>query len=125
MQGIQPRASLPESGHKHPNGWPNIAKLAVVVGVTVLSGQAAGAADTDKMEAQRRANAIASATIVKPFDLTVPKESVDNSETGSTGSISLSNNVRTEFIRDCAVLLGSDAGAVRTELCRLYVFELQ
>lgn len=125
MQGIQSRAGLPESGYEHPSGCPNIAKLAVVVGATVLSGQAAGAADTDKMEARRGANAIASATIVRPFELTVPRESDDNSETVSTGNISLSNSVRTEFIRDCAVLLGSDAGTVRTELCRLYVIELQ
>lgn len=125
MHGTESQTSLPELGFKHPNGCPNIAKLAAVVGAAVLSGQAAGAADTGKTEAKRSANAIASATIVRPFELTIPKDGDDSAEARSTGPISSSNSIRTEFIRDCTVLLGSDAGAVRTELCRLYVIELQ
>lgn len=46
MHGFQSRTSLPELGCKRPNGYPNIAQLAVVVGATLLSGQAAGAVDT-------------------------------------------------------------------------------
>lgn len=48
MHGFQSRTSLPELGCKRPNGCPNFAKLAVVVGAPVLSSQAAGAADTKK-----------------------------------------------------------------------------
>lgn len=124
MHGLQSRRSKSELGYPQRSGHPNIAKLAAVVGATVFGGQAVGAVDTGNTDRNHGATAVASAVIVRPFELKVPEQGHERQNAKNNGSSSMLIFDSTESIHDCVMLLSKDVKAVRTDLCKLYLIEL-